>query len=229
MFRLMGLLREIGMDTQIGMETQADRDAIADKAVGQRPGSAPPEAQKKDDLPPEELGRRLATSAGAQASISEKTAESIGERVADAYSDPDLAGRPVSIGRGSDQGVSSPFELQRFLTLVTSFALGYVAAVLLHRRIPAPEPFQITRPPQDDRHPRGFVRSTVLKTIAEHPQGMTAAEIIKALGGQGIGQQSIENALSDLVQAKKVSVQGGAAKYHPVAAEVPTAPDQPSS
>ena len=120
------------------METQADRDVIADEAVGQRHESAPPEAQKRNELPPEEVAWSLATSAGAQASIPEKTAESIGERVADAYSDPDLAHRPVSIGRGSAQGVSSPFELQRFLTLVTGFALGYVAAVLLHGRITAP-------------------------------------------------------------------------------------------
>jgi hypothetical protein len=120
------------------METQVDRDAIADEAVGQRHESAPPEAQKRNELAPEEVGR-LATSAGAQASIPEKTAESIGERVADAYSDPDLGHRPVSIGRASARGVSSPFELQRFLTLVTGFALGYVAAVLLHGRITTPE------------------------------------------------------------------------------------------
>lgn len=211
------------------METQADRDAIADEAVGQRRESAPPEAQKRNELSPGEVGWRLATSVGAQASIPEKTAESIGERVADAYSDPDMAHRPVSIGRGSTQRVSSPFELQRFMTLVTGFALGYVAAVLLHGRITAPEPFQITRPPQGGGHPPGVVQSAVLKTITEHPQGMTTAEITDELGRQGIGQQSIENALGVLVRAKKVSVQGSAAKYHPAAAEVPTAPDQPSS
>jgi hypothetical protein len=63
-------------------------------------------------------------------------------------------------------------------------------------------PSEITRPPQGSRHPRGFVQSTVLKTITEHPQGMTSAEITKALGRQGIGQQSIANALSALIQAK---------------------------
>jgi hypothetical protein len=58
---------------------------------------------------------------------------------------------------------------------------------------------------------------------------MTTAEIIKDLGPQGIGQQSIANALSALIQAKKISSQGRGGKYLSTAAEVPTAPDQPSS
>jgi hypothetical protein len=214
------------------METQAERDAIADEAVGQRRERPPPEAQQKDSLSPEEIGRRVAMASGAEASIPEKTAESLGERAADAYSDPDLAHRPISIGRRSARRVSNPFEWRRFLTLVTGFALGYFAAVLLQRRTKAysaetPEPFQITQPPHDG-HPRGFVQSTVLKTITEHPQGMTTAEIIKELGHQGLGEQSIENALVALVQARKVILQGSRAKYLPAAAEVPTAPDQPS-
>jgi DNA topoisomerase IA len=89
-------------------------------------------------------------------------------------------------------------------------------------------PSQITRPPQKDRHPRGFVQATVLKTITEHPQGMTSAELVEELGPQGIGQQSIANALSALVQAQKVIAQGRGGKYLPASAEVPTAPDQPS-
>lgn len=73
---------------------------------------------------------------------------------------------------------------------------------------------QITRPPQGNRHPRGFVQATVFKTIAEHPQGVTSVEITKALGTQGIGQQSIANALSALIQAKKISSEGRGGKYH---------------
>jgi hypothetical protein len=213
------------------METQADRDAIAAEAVGLRPGTASAEAYERHT---EELGPR-ATAAGAAASIAEKTAESVGERVADAYSDPDLTNRPVSIGRGSGPGLTSASPLQRFLTLAAGFALGYGAAVFFHRRISAyfgkaPEPFQITHPPQGEGHPGGFVQSTVLKTITEHPQGMTSAEIIEELGRQGIGtsQRSLEHALEALVQAKKVSLQGRGGKYLPAAAEVPTAPDQPS-
>jgi hypothetical protein len=53
----------------------------------------------------------------------------------------------------------------------------------------------------------------VLKTITEHPQGMTSAEITGALGPQGIGQQSIANALSALIQAKKISSEGRGGKY----------------
>ena len=215
------------------METQADRDAIAEEAVGQRHESPPPEARKQNDLSPEEDGRRLAKSSGAQASIAEKTAESLGERVADAYSDPNPTRRPGWIRRRPVRGPSTPFELQPFLTLITGFALGYGAALLLHGRIKeylggAPEPFQITHPPQGDGHRRGFVQSTVLKTITEHPQGMTAAEIVKGLGREGIDRPSIEHALGALVRANKITLQGRGAKYLPAAAEVPTAPDQPS-
>jgi hypothetical protein len=82
----------------------------------------------------------------------------------------------------------------------------------------------------DNRHPRGFVQSTVLKTITEHPQGLTRAELIKFLAEENIGEQSISNALGALTDAKKITApptRGG--KYHPATAEVPTAPDQPSS
>jgi len=210
------------------METQADRDAIAAEAVGLRPGNASAGAHETNS---EQLGRPSAMAAGAEARIAEKTAESVGERVADAYSDPDPTNRPASIDRGAGPGLASDAPLQRFLTLAAGFALGYAAAVFFHGRISAyfretPEPFQITHPPQGESHPHGFVQSTVLKTITEHPQGMTSAEVIAELGRQGIGRQSIEHSLDALLQAHKVSVQGR--KYHPAAAEVPTAPDQPS-
>ena len=74
-----------------------------------------------------------------------------------------------------------------------------------------------------------FVQATVLKTVTEHPQGMTTAEITAELGPQGIGRESIANALGALVQAEKVSSRREEDKYFPAAAEVPTAPDQPSS
>ena len=69
----------------------------------------------------------------------------------------------------------------------------------------------------------------MLKTISEHPQGMTSAEITKALGREGIGQQSIANALSALIQAKKISWDDKGGRYRSATDEVPTAPDQPSS
>jgi hypothetical protein len=58
---------------------------------------------------------------------------------------------------------------------------------------------------------------------------MTIAEIVQELAPQDIGQRSIADALAVLVQEEKVSLQGGQGKYIPAAAEVPTAPDQPSS
>jgi hypothetical protein len=64
--------------------------AITEQAVGQRHGSASPDAVKENaDISQEELARRLAASSGAQASIPEKTAESVDERAGDAYSDPE--------------------------------------------------------------------------------------------------------------------------------------------
>ena len=123
---------------------------------------------------------------------------------------------------------------ERFLTVAASFALGYLAAVLFHQRISAQfhttsGPFQITKPPRGDTHPRGFVQATVLKTVSEHPQGMTSAEVARALGREGIGQQSIADALSALIQAKKIRPEDREGKYRSATDEVPTAPDQPSS
>ena len=195
--------------------------------------------------------RQFAASSGVASSIPEKTAESLGERVGDAYSDAESGprirakvGQPIAARVESKKGVSTNRFLsasgeaakpdqERLLTVVTSFALGYLAAVLFHNRINARSdttsgPFQITKPPVE-KHPRGFVQATVLKTISEHPQGMTSGEITNALGHQGIGKQSIENALSALIQAKKISSEGRGGKYRSATDEVPTAPDLPSS
>src|SRR5207237_9724762 len=83
------------------MERQTDRDRIAEEAVGQRHETAPPYAGTKPDISQEEAARRFAAGSGAEASIPEKTAESIGERVGDAYSDPEDAARhsPQKIGQ----------------------------------------------------------------------------------------------------------------------------------
>jgi hypothetical protein len=241
---------------EISMNNQPDRDTIAEEAVGQRRDGAP-SYPAKEEMSPEEAVRRIAQSAGAAASIPEKTAESVGERVGDAYSDPEsgtqtqsrklgLHGATTAAFHGSAsepvlatrrkvaQFISDRFNEQPFAVAVACFALGYATAVLLRGQTNAnvgttPGPFQITRPPRSERHPRGFVQSTVLKTITEHPQGMTIAEIVQELAPQDIGQRSIADALGVLVQEEKVSLQGGRGKYIPAAAEVPTAPDQPSS
>jgi hypothetical protein len=233
---------------EITIQGQPDRDRIAEEAVGQRRESPPPYA--RNGASREESSRQFGTSSGVAASIPEKTAASVGERVGDAYSDPEgrryspsagqqIAARGEANKRVDTSGFLSASEKAanpdqgRFSTVVVSFGLGYLAAVLFHDRIntrlnTTSGPFQITKPPVD-KHPRGFVQATVLKTISEHPQGMTSGEITKALGPEGIGQQSISNALSVLIQAKKVSSEGWTGKYRATTDEVSTAPDLPSS
>ena len=231
------------------MNRQSDRDAIAEEAVGQRRGNAPPYAMTKPETSQDQAVQKLGLSSGDRATIPEKTAESIGERTGVAYADPQSSGQRRS-GRPTGGRDSSPGSLParqnaavtvfeelyggRFVTVVAGFALGYATAIWLDHRSNSrskntPGSFQITRPPRDDAHPRGFVEATVLKTIAEHPQGMTTAELITELGTQGIGQQSIADALGTLVQAKKVISEARSGKYRSAAPEVPTAPDQPSS
>ena len=138
------------------MNRQSDRDRIAEEAVGQRHGSAPPYAEGKAGVSQEEAARQLAPSSGAQASTAEKTAESVGERVGDAYSDPQRfeqhpksntgrltatgarshnngeSNRFLSVGRKVTENLSRPLLEERFLTIVGGFALGYLTAVLYY-------------------------------------------------------------------------------------------------
>src|SRR6266478_7642751 len=100
------------------MKAQLDRDTIAEEAIGQRHGSAPDYAPTKSQ---EEAALQLAPSSGAQASIPEKTAESVGERVGDAYSDPaGLAQYPKGkVGRltATAAGSHKRDENDRFLSV----------------------------------------------------------------------------------------------------------------
>ena len=137
-----------------------DSDAIAEEAVGQRHGDPPPYGvKKKPDVSQEEMARRLAKPAGPRASIPEKTAEAVGERVGDAYADPGsaaprnprgkIARLALPHGRFSGNGAADPilgavrqvvqvvshqFDEQPFMMVAASFALGYMTALLLHRR-----------------------------------------------------------------------------------------------
>jgi len=163
MFFSQGMVRK----TEITMDRQPDRDAIAEEAVGQKHGSASPYAAKHPETLQEEATRKLAKSSGAEASIPEKTAESVGERVGDAYSNPQSRGRSwprkssrfaaTREGSPTRRGAAESLLHQpydgRFATVVASFALGYAVAMWLHKRMNAysddgPGPFQITRPPQ---------------------------------------------------------------------------------
>jgi hypothetical protein len=79
--------------------------------------------------------------------------------------------------------------------------------------------------------------------MLRRPEGATVDEVASAMGWQRYDnsrdhsgaqparyrRESIANALGALVQAGKVSSQREGDKYFPAAAEVPTAPDQPSS
>ena len=120
-----------------------DPDAIAEEAVGQRHGDPPPYAVKgQPDTSPEEMSRRLAKPAGPQASIPEKSAEAVGERVGDAYADPGsaaarnlpgkLAHLPGPLERSG--ALRQALDEQPFLMVAASFALGYMAALMLHGR-----------------------------------------------------------------------------------------------
>src|SRR5437764_10224270 len=76
---------------------EGDRDGAKtgpgqEEDVGQRHGSAPAFAATKSDMSQEEA-RRFAASSAAEATTPERIAESIGERVGDAYSDPGSVAR----------------------------------------------------------------------------------------------------------------------------------------
>ncbi|MBV9201804.1 MAG: hypothetical protein JOY83_19150 [Alphaproteobacteria bacterium] len=72
------------------IEENRDRDRIVDEAVGQTHGTPPPaEARERQSMSPEEATRRNAPAPGAQASMAEKTAASMGERVWDAIRKPE--------------------------------------------------------------------------------------------------------------------------------------------
>jgi len=67
-------------------DSKPDPQAIADEAVGEtRDRPLPGTASGKVEMPTAEVIQRRATSAGPQADTAIKTAESIGERVGDAY------------------------------------------------------------------------------------------------------------------------------------------------
>ena len=139
------------------MEEQPDRDTIIDEAIGQTHGTEPPSySVKREGMSPEEAARRLAPAPGAQASIPEKTAASLGERVGDAYADSgsfrqnqhENVGRPTATQTGSQKvtdrvlstgqqlarSVSEQFSDQRFVSLIAAFGLGFMIAVLLRGR-----------------------------------------------------------------------------------------------
>lgn len=141
---------------EITIANQQDRDAIVDEAVGQSHGTAPPKSLK-ETVSPQKAAYRNAPAPGANASVPEKTAAAVGERVGDAYADPgnvprhrqEDVGRSAAMKSGSQEGVadsilssgrrlvqsiSEQLSYQRFATLVAAFGLGFITAVLLQGR-----------------------------------------------------------------------------------------------
>ena len=112
-----------------------DSRTIAEEAVGETRGSPIPDAAKDEAVTPtEEVIRQLATSAGPQADIATKTAESIGDRVGDAYAtttEVKAGSRKVARTVASQARRAAQ---QPFITVAAGFALGYAAALLIHRR-----------------------------------------------------------------------------------------------
>ena len=119
-------------------EQKAYASDIAAEAVGERLGGPPPDTREQTPTP-------TAASAGPRARVAEKTAESLGERSGDAYADattnearersrrvfPHAATEVRSQTVGT--ALSRPFDQQTFVTVLAAFALGFAAALLIHR------------------------------------------------------------------------------------------------
>jgi hypothetical protein len=123
---------ETVMDTK-----KPDARTIADEAVGEiRGGPIPDAAKGKPEMPTEDVIRQRATSAGPEAGMAAKTAEAMGERAGDAYADGTMEGataRPRNMAR-HDASHASRATQQPFVAVAAGFALGYAAALLIHRR-----------------------------------------------------------------------------------------------
>jgi hypothetical protein len=111
--------------------TMDDKEAysspIAAESVGERLGSPPPDTG-------EHAVRPVATSSGPGARVADKTAESVGERAGDAYADvttDEARQRSRQVVRHAGQ--AGQFDQQTFVMVVAAFALGYIAALLVHR------------------------------------------------------------------------------------------------
>jgi hypothetical protein len=114
--------------------TEAQR--IADEAVGQRPATAIPDASKASITTPDTV-RQQARSVGPGASVAGLTAESVGERDDGAYAYghatlDEVRRREASFKVRRRSG--STFGEPSYVRLIAAFALGYSAALLIHRR-----------------------------------------------------------------------------------------------
>jgi hypothetical protein len=111
-------------------DKKPDPRTIAEEAV----------AKEKAEMAPEDAVRQVAIPAGTQAGIAARTAEAVGERVGDAYADATTdeaqeRSRKVVRKAATQAGSQASGAAQQpFMTVVAAFAVGYVAALLIHRR-----------------------------------------------------------------------------------------------
>jgi hypothetical protein len=121
-------------------DKKPDPDRIAEEAVGEALESRHPEAGKEGARPAQ-------ATAGPQANVADKTAESMGERSGYAYADatPDQARERSRsfVQQGATQAGPRRSEAargtmmvggQQVVTVVAAFALGYATAFLFHGR-----------------------------------------------------------------------------------------------
>jgi len=106
-------------------DKKPDARTIAEEAVGQIRGAPIPDAAKDQAVTPTvEVVRQLATSA----------AESVGERIGDAYATTaEVKAGSRKVARTTESQTSRAAQ-QPFVMVAAGFALGYAAAVLIHRR-----------------------------------------------------------------------------------------------
>src|SRR5687768_7183904 len=123
---------EMAMDAK-----KPDARTIAEEAVGEIRGSPVPDAAKHDAVAPTgDVIRQRASSAGSQADMAAKTAEAVGERVGDAYADGTMGGAPARSRNIAQPAWSQASRAAQppFIAVAAGFALGYAAALLIHRR-----------------------------------------------------------------------------------------------
>ena len=115
---------------------RTDPQKIADESVGQRPATEIPDASKASSTTATNI-QQLAHSAGPQASVATLTAESVGERDDGAYAYGDATSDEVrkreassKVRRRSGLASSKP----SYVPLIATFAIGYLAGLLIHRR-----------------------------------------------------------------------------------------------
>ena len=121
-------------------DRKPDPRKIAAEAVGERSEDAVPAAVKDQEgqapQRAEEVARQPATRAGS--TIAAKTAEAVGERASDAYSDAANAVGGTkdmsTAGRQTAQMVSDHFDKEPLMMVAAGFALGFVAGLMVHGR-----------------------------------------------------------------------------------------------